>query len=327
MLNLEQFKRHFVDDKLTKNKGNFKDGKWVETRCRIDPSFFVDFIYEYIFTNKSTNLLTEQYLELTRNIQKKKREYKNSHGMDGNAIINWFKIKRIKNKSEIQYYEYDDIKNVLTEYCNEVINQNSYSKIFKKWNSINYSPKNNNYKEVIKTLEQYTINDSNSRLVEKIDKEFKVSNNFSLVKSNNDVEQDYLKRIGNKGEEFAYQFLCDKYGKENVNWISKKYKYYPYDIEVTINNKQTLYYEIKSSTDVIMKKIYISRNEYNFYNQNKANYNLFLISNINPKNDELDHVTNYVIYEKPNIIVDLEKYGFKGDTIYITPETYYTGFN
>ncbi len=127
-----------------------------------------------------------------------------------------------------------------------------------------------------------------------------------------------LEIIGYHGEEIAFSFLKEKYGSENVRWISKEKKYSDHDFEV-MDHQYKKFIEVKSSKTKEMNRFFLSRNELNFYEKNKENYCLLFIWNIYENRKE--NLVPIYFLEKPNIKISMEKIGLnnKSNTFYITP--------
>lgn len=111
--------------------------------------------------------------------------------------------------------------------------------------------------------------------------------------------------IGEYGEKISYIFLCSKFGKENVEWVSKNDKYANHDFRVYWN-KQIYYIETKSTTKAIIN-FYLSINEFSLYKENKNNYWLLFITNINLDNEQKPIIK---LIENPSFEIMMDEYGY-----------------
>jgi lipopolysaccharide export LptBFGC system permease protein LptF len=139
----------------------------------------------------------------------------------------------------------------------------------------------------------------------------------------NFIENDKsdLEIIRHHGEEIAFSFLREKYGSENVKWISKEKKYSDHDFEITeLSTKKFI--EVKSSKTKGMEMFSLSRNELNFYQKNKENYSLLFIWNIYENRKE--NLVPIYFLEKPNIEISMERVGLniESRTLYLTPQNF-----
>ncbi|WP_160061504.1 DUF3883 domain-containing protein [Psychromonas sp. L1A2] len=82
------------------------------------------------------------------------------------------------------------------------------------------------------------------------------------------------KEIGDSSEEYAYEYLEDKYGKGKVTWISKDDDSYGCDIKYTNSDGITKYVEVKTLSG---NKFHITKNELSFSKEKADLYELFLV--------------------------------------------------
>lgn len=306
-------------------KSYFKNKiEWDVSRCRIDANFFVECILEYFLNTENIDNLTEIFLHKTRIIDKNDKEYKNSHGMDFNAIINWFKLSNNSTSLEkkLKRYKISDVEKTIWNYIDTLIKQQTYlkdkplklqwdvfcdSKSIERFNDIEEKIKEymNNQEKELKVLEKNNIYE-----VIKI----KNKNNITQIIRSDKIENEL---IGNVGEQLVYNYLIKKYGVDKVDWISKNNKYADHDFEVLINNS-IRYIEVKSTSNYEMRRFFISRNEYDFYQNKKHNYDLYLVANIKywSKSDYLPTLT---VKEMPIINIDLKKSGYINGEFFIIP--------
>ena len=304
----------YIDFNDNISKSYLKNNKWNMSRCRIDVSLFSNVILDYILTTNSSNPLTEKYLEITRVMNKNFKEYKNSNGQDVSALVKWFHIKKIKNFND--KLDYKTLTNAINEYIkivlenDELVPQSLKNKYYEYIKSeITNNNKNqfvceNSYSETNINVED--IVSTNKNWTKKID--YNLSNDISTV-------------IGNYGEEISYAFLCSKFGKENVEWISKDNKYSDHDFRVYFNN-QMYYIETKSTTKPIIN-FYISRNEYWLYNENQNNYWLLFITNINLNKEQKPIIK---LIQNPSFKIMMDEYGYdKNEQIFKIMPTKFIG--
>ena len=295
-------------------KSYLKNDKWNMSRCRIDVSLFSTVISDYILTTNSSNPLTEKYLKITREMNKNFKEYKNSNGQDVSALVKWFHIK--KNKNFNNKLDYETLCNTINKYIKIVLEndrlvpqslKNKYDEYIKSEitnNNKNQFVCENDYSETNINVED--IVSTNQNWTKKID--YNLSNDISTV-------------IGNCGEKISYAFLCSKFGKENVEWISKDNKYSDHDFRVYFNN-QLYYIETKSTTKPIIN-FYISRNEYSLYNENQNNYWLLFITNINLNKEQKPIIK---LIQNPTFKIMMDEYGYdKNEQIFKIMPTNFVG--
>ncbi len=182
-----------------KKESYYENGKWRKSRCRINPKFFPNVIYDYLFSNASKKDICELYLKLTRDLENNNNQYKLSHSMDSNAIINWFHIKR-NNKDSINA-EYDEIMFVIKKYISEIINNECNVKdIIDRWNEYynadEYLGKNKTYEDIIADFSNYDMSVIECDKIKKKIFEYNPRINISVPSKDNNK----LKAIGDIGE-------------------------------------------------------------------------------------------------------------------------------
>lgn len=350
-MNINKFETFFKEN-IINNKRNlysksyFKKNttgkwEWITSRCRIDPCFWVDVIIEFLTkaNHKTSNDINEYYLLETRKITNNLKEYENSHAMDINAIKSWFRINDKLNQelaNKMNEYSYEKIKFVITNYINDVIKKESINnKLSKSWlekqeNKIwlNELISNTKIREFYMYGNEIVDNNIKNNKWNIIDrykwhKPSVVSNDIQYYESNegDSSNKEINEIIGFHGEKIAYEFLKNKYGNLNVDWISKENKYCPFDFKINID-QQDFYIEVKSSKKQEMSRFFLSINEYNFYTKNIDNYKLMFIWNIYETRN--DNRIPILFLEKPQFKISMEKEGFDGqeEVVYLTPHNF-----
>lgn len=303
-----------IDTSKKISKGYFKNNLWRSSRCRIDVSLFADVILDYILTSKRSVLLTEKYLEITRAINKNDKKYKKSNGQDVSALVKWFQIKKMK--IDHNNINFEALSLAVNDYIKFVIENNKHVPDNLRTKYYNYitSQLNDN--------SMYPIHYENNYSETKINIEDIVSTNkYWSKKIIYNIAQNNSTIIGECGEEISYIFLCSKFGKENVDWVSKKNKYSDHDFEVNFNN-QIYYIETKSTTKPVIN-FYLSINEYSLYKENKDNYWLLFITNINLNKEQKPIIK---LIENPSFEIMMDEYGYdKNNKIFKIMPTKFIG--
>lgn len=314
---------NYIDKNYKLSKSYIDDKGFFKTsRCRIEPELFSNLVYDYIFSNINETILSEKYLEISRMMNKKEKDYKKSNNMDTNSIFRLLKIKK-RNQIKINdFYLYDDVKNDINNYINYVMNSsvNKNTNFYIKWN--NYINRRSiSFKNIKQDIKKYKLEILDScNIFQEIENNFhSVDDNIYYLESNFKQDEKILETIGLKGEEIIYEYLKKIFN--NVEHISKIHKYYPYDFLIN-NIDEKIYIEVKTTIDPVKSNFIMSRNEYNFYKKNKENYWLILVRNLNPYNKNSDIVPFINVIKKPNIIVNDKIVGFKNNSIYISPHNY-----
>lgn len=95
------------------------------------------------------------------------------------------------------------------------------------------------------------------------------------------IENDILnQKIGRRAEEFLYNELL-KNNWEKVIWLNEtEEQFLPYDFEI-YHKGQKYYYECKGSVTADLNEFLLTKGEWLFYLQNKENYRLCFVSDIN----------------------------------------------
>lgn len=274
------------------NQQDISRWQWDASRCRIDICFWVEMILDLITTNKTQNDINEFYLTKTRNITNNFVEYKNSHNMDKNAILEWLNINKkfkLLPEEQVNYKKYYDY---IKSYVNDKINsRNDNEELSDNWNKFLNDDipdaefaQNENEKIIC------DICDHNKwKLI--TDDCWKQNLNKKDLKGDNDELKDNyqfypkileeLEVIGLHGEQIVNKYLKSKYEPKgwNVQWVSSINPYSDYDFKMA-KGDEIIYIEVKSTKSKIMKRFYISNNEYIFYSKNSSKYKLILLANI-----------------------------------------------
>lgn len=318
-----------IDKNMVISKSYLKNNnEWDTSRCRIDAIFFVESILYYFLTRENGPKLTEIFLQKTRNINKDPKEYKNSNGMDFSAIKNWFKLSNNTEeiKEELEKYKIADIEKVVSNYIDTIIKQQIYledKKIKSEWDIYSESKLISTYEDVKDKINDY-INNQELKLLGEDD----ISNNCKIIKDKTYQEikssienKTNIEVIGQAGEQFVYKFLINKYGEENIIWVSNKDKFANHDFQIK-DNDDIRYVEVKTTTNYEMRRFFISKNEYNFYEDKKDNYDLYLVANVKPWIYDDNYTPTLIIRKSPIINIDLSKSGYENNEFFIMPYTF-----
>lgn len=110
------------------------------------------------------------------------------------------------------------------------------------------------------------------------------------------------KKKGNKAEKKVYAKLIELYGDDSVAYKAKEDEGLHYDIRYTKDGEKWIYVEVKSFDSGVF---YISRNEKSFGEENKENYEIWLVNGNELYPIELFKIKDYNI-EATEYIVSLE---------------------
>lgn len=150
---------NYIDKNYKLSKSYIDNNGFFKTsRCRIEPQLFSNLVYEYIFSDINETVLCEKYLKISRFMNKKEKNYKESNNMDTNSIFRLLKIKPRKKIKIYDFYLYEDIKNIIDDYINDVINMSvdKNTILYNKW--INYvGRKNISFEEIKKRYKKLWI--------------------------------------------------------------------------------------------------------------------------------------------------------------------------
>jgi len=119
--------------------------------------------------------------------------------------------------------------------------------------------------------------------------------NISKGKGNygtyNPIKDKQQKQKGNKAELCVYNYLVDKYGKDNVKWIAKESDSKHYDIRYKIDNNW-IFIDVKTFSN---NMFYITKDEKKLADEKKENYEIFLIeiSSKDCKNNNIKKIIKY----------------------------------
>ncbi len=91
--------------------------------------------------------------------------------------------------------------------------------------------------------------------------------------SYNLISEKIKKQKGNKAEQCVYNYLVNKYGKENVIWVSRESDSEHYDIKYKKEN-EWIYVEVKTFSNNVF---FMSKAEKDFADEKKDKYELFLV--------------------------------------------------
>jgi len=133
-----------------------------------------------------------------------------------------------------------------------------------------------------------------------------LDNIIKLLQSNESVQEEdvvevfeneaHNNRIGREAEKYLYSELL-KNNWDKVLWLNEESEQYlPYDFKIT-NKGEVYYYECKGTAND-SKEFLITKNEWQFYIQNKDKYRLCFVSNV-------DSQASYVNFK--NLLKDMEE--------------------
>jgi hypothetical protein len=125
----------------------------------------------------------------------------------------------------------------------------------------------------------------------------KSKNNYGTYNTKKDKQQ---KLQGNKAEQCVFNYLVEKYGKDNVKWLAKESDSGHYDIRYKKENKW-IYIEVKTFSN---NMFYMSEYEKQFADKYKNDYEIFLVE-ILPSQEckkAKIHILEYNEFEKLEFI-------------------------
>lgn len=115
----------------------------------------------------------------------------------------------------------------------------------------------------------------------------------------------FKKKVGKKAEEDVYNSLIQNLGEGNVKWRSENDDRLGYDIKYKSEDGTWKYVEVKNYSN---KKFYLSENEKEFAEENKENYEIFLVGDKIYKIDNIDFkdTARFIISTKKEYIINYE---------------------
>jgi hypothetical protein len=105
---------------------------------------------------------------------------------------------------------------------------------------------------------------------------------------------------GKEAEQDVYNKLIEEYGKNNVDWVSKKDDSSGYDMKYKNSSNIWKYVEVKVYSN---NKFYLSKNEKKFADSHKEDYEIFLV-----RDKEIYILTDIDFYDKDKFILEADTY-------------------
>ncbi|WP_111709119.1 protein NO VEIN domain-containing protein [Lutibacter citreus] len=107
-----------------------------------------------------------------------------------------------------------------------------------------------------------------------------------------DEDEEHNKKIGRKCENFLYKHF-QKDNCEEVLWLNEKEEQgSPFDIRVKVKGEY-FFIECKG-TSTSSKEFYLTKNEWKFYLENRKNYRLYFVSEINSDNPKIIRIEDLI---------------------------------
>lgn len=105
-------------------------------------------------------------------------------------------------------------------------------------------------------------------------------------------DEEYNKKIGWKCENFLHKHF-QKNNWEEVLWLNEKEEQgSPFDIRIK-DKGEYFFIECKGTT-TSSKEFYLTKNEWNFYLENRRNYRLYFVSEINSNNPKITRIEDLI---------------------------------
>lgn len=276
------YKLDFIEFHKSKLKNSFNDSFYnfeqsLYKYCQINKKErkFLNLIglYEYRDLNIDFNTIYIDYEEVVRKFitENFNFELNNNHKKQ----INIVKIYE-KNKKEINYEKiepFEELRSLLHfENILEEINANIYDNDNKKNLKEDKEIEDLNLKSIIKkNLSTPSI--SINKAIKKRTKKYSQEQN----KQN--------KKKGDKAEKEVFNSLVEKFGKEKVKWVSNNDDNLKYDLRYSPEQGKWKYVEVKTFSN---NSFYLSKNEKEFADKNKENYEIFLVGSEIYKLENID---------------------------------------
>ena len=268
------------------NKDNFLKGKYIW--------FFRDTRTEYFDSDLLNKLKKEKWL-IDKNGNFRSPFELNVKDLDNN----YCKEYEYKKLAMILGFK-TDLEDELEKQGKKIVNIEDFYEI--------QEYKKNKEREGKNELSELNNNNIEKKEINVIPNKYVYDSNISINKVNNEsggkgtLFRSNIKNIssiggmgrlkaGGSGEKIVFDYLCDKFGAENVEWVSSIAKSngynnygsdneYPYDISYK-NNGLKIYCEVKSTSNEFMNFFEISKREKDFGEKNINNYEIYLVINSN----------------------------------------------
>jgi len=112
------------------------------------------------------------------------------------------------------------------------------------------------------------------------------------------IDEECSEQIRLISEQYIYDLLCEKYGKQNVKWLNEKTESNkPYDLEVLIGANEISYIEVKGTVKE-KPTFYLTAPEWNYFLSNRSKYEIYRVFNCDDEN-------KIAFYHIKNLLEDL----------------------
>lgn len=305
-------------------KGTFHADQWVNATI------------DFLWYNKKVTEIEKEY---TKKMPKISRSTNNMY------IRSLLSKLQLESKQNFEYirskFSEEDIKEWVVKRINNIIEKHHSTAVKKaqKWME--------SFKEYIefqeKNADELTFTTSEAiRKIDDISNRAKVDddplpvldisnhNNVYDIKFNKNLNTNFYtndnvktEAVGKFGEQAVYNVLVQKYGFDNVKWVSNVEKFSPYDFRVENQNGKDIFIEVKSTTKSTIK-FFFSRNEYEFWKIKKdeinSEYKIVLVYNINCLEESSLPLMRTI--NNPHFKIDMDRYGIENGSILVSPNSF-----
>jgi len=129
----------------------------------------------------------------------------------------------------------------------------------------------------------------------------------SLIESNSidsttlTIDEEYSESIRQRSETFLYKILCEKYGRDKVNWLNEeKESYKPYDFELLDDKDNVCHYIDCKGTAGTKPTFYLTNKEWEFFIKNSSFYQVYRVFNLDSNSNYywIENLLNYLMTGK-----------------------------
>lgn len=100
------------------------------------------------------------------------------------------------------------------------------------------------------------------------------------------IDEEYSESIRKRSEAFLFKKLCEKYGKDKVNWLNEKEESYkPYDFELLDDKDNVRHYIECKGTSGTKPTFYLTNKEWEFFIKNSSFYQVYRVFNLDSNCD------------------------------------------